>query len=270
MALKTTDLAQYADRGPQCFFWVPFANRFGVRVAFLISSFGAATFSIWAAVAPTFNQFIAARVLSSLFFSAPEAFGPQVVADILFLHQRATGVSIFTVLQFNGFALAGLIGAFATQNLGWRAPSWIMVILTYSIFLALLLFFPETTYTRSGRFEAGQKRRLVDNLKFWHASGGGAPKVASLWHSFRYPLLFMSHPVVLLPCIYFSLYLSCNDYMLTTNSISFPTVYNFSLTGVALTSIAPTLGNICGMFYGGLLNDKVMFSRSYYMAGDRY
>ena len=67
----------------------------------------------------------------------------------------------------------------------------------------------------------------------------------------------MVHPVVILSTIYFSPHLSCKDYMLTTTSISYSTVYDFSLTAVALTSLAPTVGNICGMFYAGLLNDKV-------------
>jgi MFS family permease len=133
--------------GMGCFFWVPFANKLGVRLAFLTSSLFASLFGIWASLAPDFGQFVAARVVAAFFYAAPEAFGPQVVADVFFLHERATCTSVFTIFQFCGFTLAGLIGGFAGQNLGWRWPSWIMVILSGCAFVVILLFFPETTYT---------------------------------------------------------------------------------------------------------------------------
>jgi hypothetical protein len=102
-----------------------------------------------------------------------------------------------------------------------------------------------------------EKRRLVDNFKIWPSSGGGGPKVSKLWVSFRYPWYFLPHPVVLLGTAYFSLFLATNDYIMTTNSISYPTVYGFSLGDVALTSISPTLGNVFGIIYGGYFNDMV-------------
>lgn len=226
-------------------------------MSFLLSTFGAASLSIWAALAPEFGQFVAARVLSAFFYAAPEALGPQIVADVFFLHQRATATGAFTLFQFLGFSMAGLIGGFATLNLGWRAPSWVMVYTTYGAFIGVLLMMPETSYTRAGRHAPGEVRRALDSLKFWAASGGGPPKVQSKVHSFAYPWRYLPHPVVLLATAYFSMFLATNDYMLTTNSISYPTVYSFSLSDVALTSLAPTLGNLCGILYGGLANDRV-------------
>jgi hypothetical protein len=231
-----------------------------VRVSFLVSSFGAASFSIWAALAPTFSQFVASRVISSLFYAAPEAFGPQIVADVFFLHQRATCTSIFSSFQFLGFTFAGFIGGFATKNLGFHSPSWVMTGLTYGAFLAVAVMMPETSYTRAGQFNDGEKRTALDHFKLWPSSGGGAPKVTSKWHSFRYPWLYLPHPIVLLTTAFFSTVLATNDYMLTTNSISMQEVYNFGLSGVALTSLAPSLGVILGVFYGGYANDKVYIS----------
>lgn len=142
-----------------------------------------------------------------------------------------------------------------------------MVILSGCAFVVIFLFFPETTYTGYGlpskstdcrrAFGKSGKRKVIDNLKIWPSSGGGGPKVSRVWVSFRYPWFFLPHPVVLLGTAYFSLFLATNDYIMTTNSISYPTVYGFSLGDVALTSIAPTLGNIFGIIYGGYFNDKV-------------
>ena len=132
-----------------------------------------------------------------------------------------------------------------------------MVCTTYGAFIAVFFLMPETTYTRAGKFEEGEKRRTVDTLRLWHASGGGDPKVKRMVPAFSYPWNYLPHPIVLLATVYFSIYLATNDYMLTTNSISYPLEFDFSLSDVALTSIAPTLGNIFGVIYGGFANDKV-------------
>ena len=241
----------------QCLFWVPFANIWGIRVTFLVSTLGAASLSVWAALAPSFGQFVAARVLSSFFFAAPESLGPQIVADVFFLHQRATVTGVFTYFQFVGFSIAGLIGGYATLNLGWRGPSWIMMALTFGAFVVIFFLSPETTYTRAGRSTPREKRRLIHTLKLWPASGGGDPKVSNPWQAFRTPWLFLSHPIVICNTVFFSLVLATNDYMLTTSSTSFTLVYGFSLSNVALTSLAPTIGTTLGIIYGGVCNDMV-------------
>lgn len=226
----------------------------------MIASSCAATLSIWAALAPSFEQFVAARVLSSVFYAAPEALGPQIVTDVFFLHQRATATSAFTLLQFLGFSFAGLIGGYATSNQGWRAPSWVMVIMTFIAFIGITLLLPETNYTRAGRITPGEKRGIADMLSVRSASGGGGSKVKSKRHAFLQPWYYLPHPVVLLTTSYFSMFLATNDYMLTTNPVSFPTRYGWDLKDLALSSFAPSLGNIMGAIYGGLVNDKVKSS----------
>ncbi len=223
----------------------------------MIASICGACLSIWAALAPSFGQFVAARVLSSFFYAAPEALGPQIVTDVFFLHQRATATSAFTLFQFLGFSLAGLIGGYATLNQGWRAPSWVMVIMTYIAFIGMTIMMPETNYTRAGRVTPGRKRGIADIVSVRPASGGGGSKVKSKRHAFLQPWYHLPHPVVLLTTSYFSIYLATNDYMLTTNPVSFPTSYGWDLSNLALSSFAPSLGNIVGVIYGGLINDKV-------------
>lgn len=244
----------------QCLIWVPVGNRIGSRLSFLISSFGAATLTIWAALAPTYGQFVAARVLAALFYASPEAYGPQIVGDTFFLHQRATATGVFTAFQFCGFTFAGFIGGFAALHHGWSAPSWVMVIMTYISFLILVFFFPETSYTRHGNHPTtrnDKKRGYIDTIKLNPSSGGGPPKSSNLWTAFLEPWKFLLHSRVLLATTFFSLVLATNDYLLTTNSISFPLEYGFTLTEVALTSFAPTIGNLLGIILGGYFNDKV-------------
>ncbi|KAJ5811775.1 hypothetical protein N7474_008076 [Penicillium riverlandense] len=242
--------------GAGCLLWVPIGNLIGVRLSFLISAFGAATLSIWAALAPTFPQFVAARVLASLFFASPEAYGPQIVTDTFFLHQRAASTSVFTAFQFCGFTFAGFIGGYAAMNHGWRAPSWAMVIMSYIAFMVVAFIFPETTFTRSKACERDAKRRYIHTFSLSPGSGGGPPKSSSLWRSFAAPWKYVFHPTVMLATIFFSLFLATNDYLLTSNSIVYPTVYGSTLEEVALTSFAPTTGCLLGILIGGWANDK--------------
>ena len=219
--------------------------------------------TIWAALAPTFQQFVAARVLAALFYASPEAYGPQIVGDTFFLHQRATATGIFTAFQFCGFTFAGFIGGFAALNHGWSAPSWVMVIMTYIAFFLLVFFFPETSYARdySRSPNNAVPRGYIDILRLNASSGGGATKSNNLWQSFLAPWKYLTHSRVLLATTFFSLVLATNDYLLTTNSISFPLVYGFTLREVALTSFAPTLGNLLGIVLGGYFNDRVRCQR---------
>lgn len=200
---------------------------------------------------------MAARVLAAVFYASPEAYGPQIIRDTFFLHTRATSTSVFTAFQFCGFTFASFIGGYATLNHGWRAPSWVMVIMTYTAFFVVAALFPETSYNRDDSSCHNGRRRYIHTLSLSPCSGGGQPKSTNIRASFAAPWKYIVHPTVLLATVFFSLFLATNDYLLTTNSISFPTVYQFTLGEVALTSFAPTLGNLVGIILGGYANDKV-------------
>jgi predicted MFS family arabinose efflux permease len=62
------------------------------------------------------------------------------------------------------------------RNLGWRWTQWVMGFLTLGTAFMLLLFFPETQYTKSTVVNR-HKRTMMDNFRFWRVSGGGTPKV---------------------------------------------------------------------------------------------
>ena len=157
--------------------WVATANRFGVRLVFVCSSFIGGCFSIWGAKSTSFGTLVAARTLASVFMASPETLGPQVIADVFFLSDRAKCMALFSLFQTSGFSVGSLIGAYITAGLGWRWIEWVMTILTLSTCLLLFLFFPETQYTRKSAQDHDRKRRLVDNLRFTNVSGGGEPKV---------------------------------------------------------------------------------------------
>ena len=94
------------------FVWVAFANRWGVRLTFVLCAFAAGLLSIWGARATSFGSLIGARILASLFFSSPEVLGPQVIGDVFFMKDRAKAVTVLIICQGSGFTLGPLIGAY--------------------------------------------------------------------------------------------------------------------------------------------------------------
>lgn len=218
--------------------WVAAGNRFGVRLCFFLSAIVAGCFSVWGAEATTFSQLVAARTLASMGYASPETLGPQVVADVFFLKDRAKCMAFITGMQACGFAIGPLVGGFIVEELGWRWTQWIMAILSFSLASIIFCLFPETQYT-ADISHAVKKRSLAQEIKFTSVSGGGRVKVhryhsgfpikifvsllifmTSFLVAFLYPFRYLRHPIVVMVTIYFSLYLLVNSYLLVRFTIS--------------------------------------------------
>jgi MFS family permease len=102
--------------GVASFFWVPIANRYGVRTVFVLSAALAGGMCIWAARANSFGALVAARTLASAFFAPPETLAPQMVGDLFHLKDRAKAMSWIGILQATGFAGGPLVGSFVIQD----------------------------------------------------------------------------------------------------------------------------------------------------------
>lgn len=70
------------------FIWVPVATCFGRRPVAISSALICAFSSIWRAKATTYSSFMGACVLNGLGSGPCETLMPQVIADVIFLHDR--------------------------------------------------------------------------------------------------------------------------------------------------------------------------------------
>jgi MFS family permease len=157
--------------------WVALGNKFGVRLIFLITSLAVGLFSIWGAEANSTAALIVARTLASVFTASPETLGPQAIADVFFLQDRAKCMGAYTLFQGSGFAIGALAGGFTTADLGWRWIQWITAFISLGSFVLIFLFFPETQYTRESNQSHTHERTFLDNFRVWSVSGGGRSKV---------------------------------------------------------------------------------------------
>ncbi|OAP53744.1 hypothetical protein AYL99_12082 [Fonsecaea erecta] len=234
--------------------WVAIGNRYGVRLTFVLTATAAACMAFWGAKATSFGSLIGARILSSFFYSSPETLGPQVAGDVFFLKDRAKVVTFIVVWQGSGFALGPLIGAYIFEAAGWRWTQYFMGIATLTSTCILFLFYPETQYTRDHP-SSTEKRRLLDNLRFWSVSGGGRPKVHSFWSAFLYPFPYILHPVVFIPTIWAALGLMSSQFLLTVATFSYQQVYSFDVKESGLANLSPFIGVLTAIFLCGYLSD---------------
>ena len=97
--------------------WVALGNRYGVKISFVFTSLATGLCCIWGAKANSFASLVTARTFASVFSASPETLGPQAIADVFFLHDRANCMAIYVLFQASGFAMGSLVGAYITADL---------------------------------------------------------------------------------------------------------------------------------------------------------
>ena len=130
------------------FFWVPVANYVGKRPVFVFASALLCACYVWGAMANSFQSLLWSNIIAAFAGSSTEALGAATVNDLYFLHERGSKMGIYMNAIAGGNTLGPLICGFIVTNLSWRWHKWIAVILTALNFLTILLFVPETRYTR--------------------------------------------------------------------------------------------------------------------------
>jgi MFS family permease len=71
--------------GASNLWWVPLANTFGRRPIVLLGGLMLALFSVWAAVAKSYDSLLAARCLMGLAAASGETISPDVVGEVFFV-----------------------------------------------------------------------------------------------------------------------------------------------------------------------------------------
>jgi len=70
--------------------WMPLILKYGRRPVYVSSFVGYTICAIWAGVAKSYANALAARIVMGFFAGSGECLGPLTIADVFFLHQRGT------------------------------------------------------------------------------------------------------------------------------------------------------------------------------------
>jgi DHA1 family bicyclomycin/chloramphenicol resistance-like MFS transporter len=142
----------------------PLSDRFGRRRMVLISLIIYAMASIFAALAGSINELIAARIVQGIAAGAGVVIGRALVRD---LFEGATAQRVMSNITFVfavAPAIAPIIGGGLDMLFGWRSIFWFLALFASLSMLGVLGFMPETVGAHN-RQSIAPKFILVSYLK---------------------------------------------------------------------------------------------------------
>lgn len=227
-------------------------------------------------------MFIVMRVLSGGASASVQAVGAGTVADIWEVKERGRAMGIFYLGPLCGPLIAPIVGGALAEGLGWRADMWFTTIYGVVLWIAILLFLPETLKSRVP-VVAEAEREVATNEK--RTTEGGRPTLSRtttrqsvrsvkslkvqtkeyaviLRRCFLEPLAIILNlrvPAVALTVYYSSITFGCLYVLNISVQQTFSSApYGFSTIIVGLLYIPNSLGYIVASIFGGKWVDSIM------------
>ncbi|PGG99815.1 hypothetical protein GX51_06106 [Blastomyces parvus] len=130
------------------FFWVPLQTCFGRRPVLIFSTLVCLIASIWRGLATSYGSFMGASILNGFGAGPAETAQPQIIADIMFLHERGAYNTLYFTFYFGALVVSPVISGSMAYNLHWRHFWWLNVGLLGLVLILLIFLFPETRWPR--------------------------------------------------------------------------------------------------------------------------
>lgn len=84
------------------FFMNPLAKIYGKRPTYIFASVVLFVVSIWGAVAKSYGSFLGSRIVGALGMAPYEVLVQSTIADLYFVHQRATRLAVWNLFLLTG------------------------------------------------------------------------------------------------------------------------------------------------------------------------
>ncbi|KAM0440038.1 hypothetical protein ACHAPT_001141 [Fusarium lateritium] len=291
--LNGSAAVNYAGLAVGCIVFIPFAYKYGRRPVYLFSALLQFIGCIWFAVTQNRGDLYGSNLISGLGGAISETIAQMTIADLFFVHHHASMNGWYLFSTFTGAYLGPVASGYIVESQGWRWMWWWCVIL-FGINLVLILFlFEETKFTRvlTGSREddeshtrpsdqdgrntptedtQGKKVQLervtstaeldssYHNKSYRERLAWVTKTDGTMLHDFYEPVVVLfTFPAVAYTAITYGSLLAWFAILISTQSTYlFLPPYNFSAVGVGLMNLAPFVGSIPGVFFGGYLNDK--------------
>ena len=130
------------------FIWVPIMVCFGRRPVAIFATTICVASSIWRALATSYDSFMGACILNGLAAGPCESLMPQVIADVIFLHDRGKYQTLYFALYFISLMVGPIIAGAMADHTGWRSFWWFNTALLIFTLILNVCLFPETRYKR--------------------------------------------------------------------------------------------------------------------------
>ncbi|KAI1292541.1 major facilitator superfamily domain-containing protein [Xylaria venustula] len=277
--------------GLSLFIFNPIAKKVGRRPVYAISSVIMLTGSVWGAVSQNYGSFLASRIYSGVGMAPYEVLVQCTIADMYFVHERATRIAIWNMFLLCGISGGALIAGYIIEDQGWK---WTLIWcgILFGILLPFVFFFvPETAYRRQSweerlaaarvtdsndespdkkEVKVEQREKLPDapetgiqtekkdsflrSLRFY----SGVYTETPLWKIFARPLVIFWYPAVLWAFLLYGVTLTWIVVFSVVNAVIFTAPpYNFSVSQTGLISLSPFLLSFIGEIISGPMNDWI-------------
>ncbi|CAN8106314.1 unnamed protein product [Discula destructiva] len=130
------------------FIWVPMATCLGRRPVALLSTLVCAFSSVWRARATTYNSMMGASVLNGVGAGPCETLMPQIITDLIFLHDRGKYQTLYFSLYFMSLMVGPVISGAMALRTGVESFWWFNTAILFITFVVCIFLFPETRYDR--------------------------------------------------------------------------------------------------------------------------
>ncbi|PMB69348.1 putative MFS-type transporter [Beauveria bassiana] len=258
-------------------FWIPIANKWGRRPAYIASYAIYFATAIWLIFEKSYSGFLVGRIIMGFGAGAAETLAPVTITDIFFLHERGAVMSAYTCFLSIGVAFGMIVSGAITANTHWRTIYEVSSALIGFVLLLLFFTLPETAYKRveNGKVIASASSEALRSRASQSSDAEtGQPTVSKqtylqslrifrrqpLTHESVLKMIFRPFALILLPSVLWAALVQAVTigFLVAVSSNvdpAFEEAYRFQPWQVGLCFFAAIIGSLLGLPAGGKLGD---------------
>ncbi|KAB5546798.1 serine/threonine kinase 16 [Coniochaeta sp. 2T2.1] len=273
----------------------PLAKIIGRRPVFVIAICIMFATSIWGAIVPDYNSFLASRIVAGIGMAPYEVLVQCTIGDLYFVHERATRIAVWNLFLLTGISGGALIAGQIIERDGYKWAFGVCAIFFGVLMLAVIFLVPETAYKRDSVIVVlepdSEEKGAAGHMKLAHEHDlqypqektvheqheTAAPDVekkhtylqslriftgrytyAPIWKIFVRPVILLFYPAVFWSFLMYGTTLTWIVVFSVVNGVIFVgPPYNFSVSQTGLISLSPFILTLVGEVLAGPLNDFI-------------
>ncbi|KAH8697941.1 major facilitator superfamily domain-containing protein [Talaromyces proteolyticus] len=126
----------------------PLAKIYGKRPIYVFAIIVLFISSIIGGAGSSYNDLLTSRILCGFGLAPYEILMQCTIGDLYFVHERATRIAFWNLCLLLGISAGSLIAGYIIDSAGWHWCFWICALLYGVLGALVILFVPETAYSR--------------------------------------------------------------------------------------------------------------------------
>ncbi|KAI8664750.1 hypothetical protein NCS56_00908700 [Fusarium sp. Ph1] len=144
--LNAASAVNYVGTAVGCILFIPPAVKYGRRSMYILSTTIILAMAAWSACLSSLPELFVSQLLFGLANATNETIVEMTVADMYFVHQRATANGLYMVMVMIGSFLSQIIAGYMSADGNWRLCYWVLFAFEAALLIYFCLFFEETKY----------------------------------------------------------------------------------------------------------------------------